>query len=131
MNELTLMEKNSELATVVEQQNKMLAVMAEMIRSNNERMAKLEAELRMLVKVTPSQLSALTKALKARAADVCRMHRCVGKEKAAGNAIRHDLRQLTGVRSMRDLPRCDYENAMKAIEMWDDFVVMTRIRKGE
>lgn len=51
-----------------------LLAMAELLRQTTERMTALEAEVRRLTKVTPSQARALNEAIRQRSAEVCRMH---------------------------------------------------------
>ena len=105
--------------------------MALLLRSTNERMAALEAEVRRLTKVTPSQASALNAAMRERATAVCQMHRAAGCEKAALSAIRRDVKRLCGISNTRELPRGDYTVAMKQIQMWDDYDVMIQIKRRE
>ena len=106
-----------------------LREMAMLLRATNERMGALEKEVRRLTKVTPAQASTLNAAIRSRAANVCRMHRCQGDERAAAAAIRQSVRATLGVTSMRDVPRDDFKIGMRAIEMWDDYQVMRRIRE--
>lgn len=109
-----------------------LREMAMLLRATHERMSALEKEVRRLTKVTPGQAAALNAAIRQRAGAVCRMHRCPWAEKAAGAAIRKAVRTTMGVGSMREMPRDDYNIAMKAIGMWDDYEIMTRLKqKGE
>ena len=103
--------------------------MAMLLRATNERMGALEREVRRLTKVTPSQASMLTAAIRQRAKEICLIHRCKGGEYAAGRAIRKGIYATLGVTNVRDVPRDDFKVAMRAIELWDDYQEMKRIRE--
>ena len=113
-----------------DQMIELLRSMAGMIRATNERMTALENEVRRLTKVTPAQAAAINRAIRARAEDECRAHRCPGAERAAGTAIRKSLRLVFGITGVRDLPRADYAVAMRHVGMWDDYDIMTRLKRG-
>lgn len=102
--------------------------MADALRATHERIAALESEVRRLKPVTPAQATEIGKAIRTRAAEVCAAHRAEGCETAAGNAIRKAVKLTCGVQSMRELPRCDYDIAMRQVAMWDDYQAMKRIR---
>ena len=105
-----------------------LRTMATLLRTTNERMQALEKEVRRLEKVTPGQASTLNALIRARAAEVCRMHRAAGCESAAAAAIRKDVKRMCGISSMRELPRRDYGTAETQVRMWDDYQQMKKIR---
>ena len=107
-----------------------MALMAEALRATHERMAALENEVRRLKPVTPAQATELGKAIRARAAEMCRLHRAEGRETAAAAAIRKAVKVTCGAQSLREIARCDYEVALRVIGMWDDYQVMRKIRKG-
>lgn len=106
-----------------------LRVMADMLRSTNERMAALENEVRRLTKVTPAQANELNAAMRRRAAEICEKRRLPGCEKETLRAIRRAVRETCAISGARDLPRCDYKIAMMRVEMWDDFKVIREIRE--
>ena len=107
-----------------------MALMAEALRATHERMAALENEVRRLKPVTPAQATELGNAIRARAAEMCRLHRAEGRETAAAAAIRKAVKVTCGAQSLREIARCDYEVALRVIGMWDDYQVMKKIRKG-
>ena len=121
----------AELAGTMEEARQLLAGMADMLRTTNERMAALEQAVRTLEKVTPAQASALNRAMRQRAAAVCREYLCEGKEKEAAAAIRRSVRAATGARSAREIPRCDYWTVLELITDWDDYEAMKAIRTKE
>ena len=107
--------------------------MADMVRTTNERMTALEQQVRLLTKVTPAQATELNRAVRVRAAELCETYRIAGSEKSVANAIRRAVKLLTGVGSMRELPRCEYTVAMEQVRMWDDYKTMKAIKnkRGE
>lgn len=110
------------------QMGEIMRGMADMLRATNERMAALEHEVRLMTKVTPAQASTINEAIRTRAAEICIQYRAQGCEKAAANAIRRAVRLITGISSVRDLPRCEYSIAMEQVQMWDDYKVMRAIK---
>ena len=106
-----------------------LGALANMVRTTNERMGALEEQVRLLTKVTPAQARAIHEAVRDRAAQQCQMWRIPGQEKAVANAIRKAVRLHTGISSMKELPRCDYQVVMRQIQMWDDYQVMKTLKK--
>ncbi len=102
--------------------------MADMIRATNERMTALEHQVRLLTKVTPAQAGEINAAIRDRAAQLCASYRASGGEKATANAIRRAVRLLTGVTSIRELPRCEYQVVLQQVSMWDDYKAMKAIR---
>lgn len=117
-------EMQQALAPVVE----VMRGMADMVRATNERMAALEQQVRLLTKVTPAQASAINEAIRSRAAELCAQYRAEGCEKATANAIRRAVRLITGVTSVRELPRCEYSVALEQARMWDDYKAMKAIK---
>ena len=118
----------AEVQATLAQMGDIMRGMANMLRATNERMASLEREVKLLTKVTPAQASAITEAIRQRAAELCENYRAQGCEKAAANAIRRAVRLTTGTNSVRDLPRCEYSVAMEQVSMWDDRKVMKALR---
>lgn len=102
-----------------------------LLRMTNERMAGLEAEVKRLTKVTPSQAAALNKAIRDRAKVICEKHRAAGCEKAMASAIRAAVKNTCGISTARELPRCDYPVAMRQVEIWDDFRKIREIKAKE
>ena len=110
------------------QMGEIMRGMADMLRATNERMAALEREVRLMTKVTPAQASTINEAIRARAAEICVQYRAQGHEKATANAIRRAVRLITGINSIRELPRCEYSIAMEQVQMWDDYKTMKAIK---
>ncbi len=102
--------------------------MADMVRTTNERMGALEEQVRLLTKVTPAQANSISATIRERAREACQEYHALGCEKSVANAIRKELRLTLGIQNVREIPRCDYEVAMQAVEMWDDYKVMKAIR---
>lgn len=117
------------LSIAVVQMTEVMRGMAEMLRSTNERMTALEQQVRMLTKVTPAQAASINMAIRNRAAELCLEYRACGNEKAVATAIRKEVKLVTGVASVRELPRCQYSIAMDQIGMWDDYKTMRRVRE--
>ena len=46
-------------------------------------------------------------------------------------AIRKDVREMTGVKTAREIARCDYPAVKEFIESWDDYDVIMKIRTKE
>lgn len=105
--------------------------MADMVRATNERMTTLEQQVRLLTKVTPAQAAEINAAVRARAAELCEAYRMVGREKTVANAIRRTIKLITGVTSVRELPRCEYMVALQQVRMWDDRRTMKAIKTKE
>ncbi len=106
-----------------------MRLLADMLRETNARMAAMEKTIRTLEKVTPRQAAEINARIRERAAEVCREYRAGGQEKAAAAAIRKDVRNMTGVRTAREIARCDFGTVTEAIRDWDDYQVMKKIRQ--
>ena len=102
--------------------------MAMLLRTMNGRVQDLEAQVRRLEKVTPSQATAINAAIRTRASAVCALHRAAGCEKAAAAAIRKSIRMTCGINNIRELPRSDYKVAERLIGMWDDYDIMQKLK---
>lgn len=107
----------------------LMASMADMIRATNAHVAQLEHQVRQLTKVTPAQATAINGAIRARAAELCAMHRAAGCEKQISNAIRKDIKLQSGAQSVRELPRCEYTVTMQQVAMWDDYKAIRAIKR--
>ena len=102
--------------------------LAMLFKETNARMQALESEVHRLVKVTNAQATEINAAIRQRAAEVCRMHRAEGREKAAAAAIRKSLKATCGTGTVRELPRCDFATALRLVQLWDDYAVMQAIK---
>ena len=112
----------------LEAQQTAMLNLAMLLRETNERMQALETEVRHLVKVTPAQAAELNAAIRAQAKEVCRIHRAAGGEKRAAAAIRKALKAICGSGTVRDILRCDYQVALRTVQLWDDYKQMEAIR---
>ena len=134
-----------------------MRAMGEMMRVMGERMTAMEATIRTLEKVTPGQSAEVNKKIRERAAEICReysMGSVRGMYVASGGgesweagpqiwqpdpeklkeltaAIRKDVREMTGVRTAREIARCDYVAVKEFISDWDDYDAIRRIREKE
>lgn len=136
-----------------------MRAMGEMMRVMNERMTAMEQTIRTLEKVTPGQAAEINKKIRSRAAEICQEygmekvgklkidHRADGRMgeieeqeirrpdpeqvKELTGAIRRDVREMTGVKTAREIARCDYPAVKEFIEGWDDYDVIRRIREKE
>ena len=109
----------------------MMATMAAMLQATTESMEQLRRQVRLLEKVTPAQASALNRAIRERATELCAIYmlRGEGGEKAVAAAIRKAVKLRFGAASAKDLPRCEYEVAMAQVQGWDDYKIMKGIRE--
>ena len=135
MGELVTIKQNGALpipAAVVEEMQQMreaLQTMAGLLRATNETMMQLQRQVRLLEKVTPSQASALNRAIRERATELCAIYMAPGCDKAVATAIRKAVKLRFGAATAKELPRCEYEVAMAQVQGWDDYKVMKGIRE--
>ena len=119
------------VAEEMQQMREALQTMAGLLRTTNETMAQLQRQVRLLEKVTPAQASALNRAIRERATEICAIYmlRSEGAEKAVAAAIRKAVKLRFSANTSKDLPRCEYEVAMAQVQGWDDYKVMKGIRE--
>ena len=137
MGELVKMNHGDALpipAAVAEEMRQMreaLQTMAGLLRTTNETMAQLQRQVRLLEKVTPAQASALNRAIRERATELCAIYmlRGEGGEKAVAASIRKAVKLRFGAATAKELPRCEYEVAMAQVQGWDDYKTMKGIRE--
>lgn len=106
-----------------------MRAMGEMMRVMNERMTAMEQTIRTLEKVTPGQAAEINKRIRSRAAEICREY-SMAQGKTVAGAIRKDVREMTGVKTAREIARCDYPAVKEFIDGWDDWDVIQRIRRS-
>ena len=136
MGELATMKPTDALpipAAVAEEMQQMraaLQTMAGLLRTTNETMAQLQRQVRLLEKVTPAQASALNKAIRERAGELCAIYmlRGEGFDKAVAKEIRKAVKLRFGANTAKELPRCEYEVAMSQVQGWDDYKIMKDIK---
>ena len=121
----------AEVAQEMQQMREALQTMAGLLRTTNETMLQLQRQVRLLEKVTPAQASALNRAVRERAMELCAIYmlRADGCEKAVAAAIRKAVKLRFGAATAKDLPRCEYEVAMAQVQGWDDYKIMKGIRE--
>ena len=127
-NSIIPVEESKALAATLAQMAESFQAMAAMLAATNERMAELEKEVRHLTKITPAQCKALNAEIRKRAAEVCAMHHAEGGEKSAAAAIRKALHNTCGINNNRELPRTDYNVAVRQVHIWDDYKIMQGIK---
>ena len=122
---------DAEAAAEIRRLGEMLSAMAAMLKATTESMAELRRQVALLEKVTPAQASAVNRAIRERAAEICGVYgiRGAAGEKAAASAIRKAIRLQFGAASAREIPRCEYGVAMDAAGKWDDYREMMKIKK--
>lgn len=107
-----------------------MRAMGEMMRVMNERMTAMERTIRTLEKVTPGQAAEINRRIRERAAEICREY---GMDTEARKPIvawiRRDVREMTGVRTAREIARCDRETVTEFIGTWEDYDAIQRIRR--
>ena len=107
-----------------------MRAMGEMMRVMNERMTAMEQTIRTLEKVTPGQAAEINKRIRGRAAEICREY-SMAQGKTVAGAIRKDVREMTGVKTAREIARCDYPAVKEFVESWEDYDVIMKIRAKE
>jgi hypothetical protein len=118
----------AEVAQEMQQMREALQTMAGLLRTTNETMLQLQRQVRLLEKVTPAQASALNRAIRERAMELCAIYMIPGADKAVAAAIRKAVKLRFGATTAKDLPRCEYEVAMAQIQGWDDYKTMKDIK---
>ncbi|MBQ8708109.1 MAG: ORF6C domain-containing protein [Succinivibrionaceae bacterium] len=116
------------VAAEMQQMREALQTMAGLLRTTNETMAQLQRQVRLLEKVTPAQAGAINKAIRERAAALCRVYAARDYEKAVAAAIRKAIKLRFGANAAKELPRCEYEVAMAQVNGWDDYKTMKEIK---
>lgn len=129
--------KLNEAAALIRRMAEQMAGMAELVQVTNARMAAMEeslrdmrATIRTLEKVTPGQAAEINKKIRSRAAEICREY-SMAQGKTVTGAIRKDVREITGVKTAREIARCDYPAVKEFVESWEDYDVIMKIRAKE
>lgn len=118
-----------EVQNLMEAMAEQLGLMADMLRTTNERMAAMEKTIRTLEKATPGQAADINRAIRERAKEICGEYRMSGTEKAVASAIRKTVREMTGVKTAREVARCDVKIALEMIRGWEEYPEIQAIRK--
>lgn len=114
-----IVKQGQEMAANVRQVGAVVQAMAGAMAELRGELAQLRAQVAQLEKVTPMQARALNLAIQERAR-VLSIQYAIGDPAPLRTAIRRALRMETGVRSTKDLARCDYQVAMEIVETWDE-----------
>ena len=117
-------------AAEIKRMAEMMATMAAMLQTTTESMEQLRRQVRLLEKVTPAQASAVNKAIRERATEICALYviRDDRGEKLAAAAIRKAVKLQFGAGAVKEIPRCDFEIALEAVRKWDDYKAMKDIK---
>ena len=115
-------------AQEMQQMRDALQTMAVLLRTTNETLTQLQRQVRLLEKVTPAQANAINRAIRERAAALCRVYGARDCDKAVAAAIRKAIKLRFGANSAKELPRCEYEVAMTQVNGWDDYRTMMDIK---
>ena len=116
------------VAVEMQQMREALQTMAGLLRTTNETMAQLQRQVRLLEKVTPAQATAINRAIRERAAALCRVYGARDCDKAVAAAIRKAIKLRFGANTAKELPRCEYDVAMAQVNGWDDYKTMKEIK---
>lgn len=116
------------VAVEMQQMREAMQTMAGLLRTTNETMAQLQRQVRLLEKVTPAQAAAINRAIRERAAALCRVYGARDCDKAVAAAIRKAIKLRFGANTAKELPRCEYEVAMAQVNGWDDYKAMKEIK---
>lgn len=121
----------TDTAREMRQMREAMQAMAQLLRTTNETMMQLQRQVRLLEKVTPAQASAINRAIRERAVELCAIYmlRGDGYDKAVAKEIRKAFKLRFGANTAKELPRCEYEVAMAQIQGWDDYKTMKGIRE--
>lgn len=113
--------------------------MSDMLASTNatmdamrRRLDAMERRQQLMEHVTPGQARAINGALKKQALQLCELYGMGGSESAAKRvaaAIRTDVCNSACARTVRDLPACDYDVHLQAIELWEDYGKLQAIQE--
>lgn len=113
--------------------------MSDMLASTNatmeamrRRLDAMERRQQLLEHVTPGQAKAINEALKKQALQLCELYGMSGSAaatKRVAAAIRTDVCNGAGARTVRDLPACDYDVHLQAIELWEDYGKLQAIQE--
>ena len=118
------------LSTQVGQMLDLLRAMAAELAAQRAETEELKKELRLMVPISTAQEKLIKEAMSLRAETLCRMYGIQGKPKVV-SAIRKGLRTMSGANALRDMPRCDFEVYLEAVQMWEDYKTLKKIKEGE
>lgn len=116
------------------QVNMAMSQMVNMMGAMSENIQRLTRSMELLERLTPGQAQALGKAIRERAAALLDMYGIAQTQKAQGKVktlIRRELRNVTGVegKSLRDLPKCEYQVMLNRVSLWDDYDAMMGVEQ--
>lgn len=127
----------ADVAVLMQHQTRMMGQMQQFMQSaavsmqaTNERVARLEKNFDLMAILTTPQMTQLKQAIRARAANVAEewgLPAAFAQNIAA--AIRKEIKATGGVRSLQELPRCEYQVYMEQVKMWDDFHTINQLKE--
>lgn len=144
MNEIMKNDAGEIGATVKELLTPVMSAMAEFMRQSTEalnkialqqkiqsdRLEALERQMRLSTPVTKVQGKYINDAIRERARLLLENGDKQQVNKLAA-VIRKYLLTRYGVGCISEIPKCEYEVAMKAVEMWNDRGIVRKVRSGE
>lgn len=110
---------------------RMLAQMAQIVVSFDQRIKALESLLAQRVTVTSVQAKALNTAIQAQARALCDKHGFSYQADGAAfrRAILRDLKAQYGVADLHDIPAAYFDLAMQFVGRWSSFALVRKIRE--
>lgn len=111
------------VGALVDNQQSMAVSMQRMM----EEMQLLRRSVQQLTKVTPAQATELNRLMKETAQALSDRYRVQAVDKVTA-LIRKDVRLRAGIKSMREMPRCEYEAFCSYIALWDDYKKIKALR---
>lgn len=110
---------------------RMLAQMAQIVVSFDQRIKSLESLLAQRVTVSSVQAKALCAAIQAQARALCDKHGFSYKDDGAAfrRAILRDLKAQYGVADLHDIPAAYFDLAMQFVHRWSSFALVKKIRE--
>ncbi len=123
----------TEVSAALSAMLKMMEQMGNAIAAVSEGMASLTHRMDMMDRLTPGQAKALGEAIRRRGEQLTDEYGMHGKDALSRiqAAIRKELRNSVGAegKSLRDLPKCEYQVMLTRVSLWEDYDVLTDIRR--
>ncbi|MDD3212193.1 MAG: hypothetical protein PHY64_00870 [Eubacteriales bacterium] len=118
-----------QMQQAVVQMNTAMQQLANMMAAMSENIHQLTRRMELMEKLTPGQAQELGKAVRERAAALLNLYGIAQTKRAQGKVqtlIRRELRNAAGVegKSLRDLPKFEYQVALNRVALWDDYDAM-------
>ena len=115
-------EMMQSLVQLMRSMSDMVAATNASMEAIQHRLDAMERRQQLMERVTPGQAKAINAALKKQAQLMCALYGLPeAAEKKLVAVIRTDLCNSAGVRTVRDLPACDYDVHLEQIELWEQY----------